>query len=87
MFRPTWDEFKDFSGYMEKIEREHKVHEIGLCKVIVLDGVMASVSTRVGNLVITYTRLKTLSRGMRVLVHHQSWVCSSMSSSRLDRSL
>lgn len=33
VFYPTPEEFQDFIGYVEKLEREHKVHEIGLCKV------------------------------------------------------
>lgn len=33
VFRPTWDEFKDFNKYIENIEKEG-AHLAGLAKVI-----------------------------------------------------
>ena len=35
MFRPTWDEFKDFKKYLEKIESEGiEAYRAGICKII-----------------------------------------------------
>lgn len=31
-FRPTWDEFKDFSKYIKNIEFQ-EAHKAGICKV------------------------------------------------------
>ena len=33
VFYPTMDEFKDFTGYIEKIEREG-AHKVGLAKIV-----------------------------------------------------
>ena len=34
VFRPTWDEFKDFSKYIQHIETTSQVHKIGLARII-----------------------------------------------------
>ena len=34
VYEPTMEEFSDFLSFIEKIEREDKIHEIGICKIV-----------------------------------------------------
>ena len=33
-YYPTMEEFKDFKGFMERIEREDQAHLAGICKIV-----------------------------------------------------
>lgn len=34
IYKPTMEEFRDFSKFVERIEREDEAHKIGICKII-----------------------------------------------------
>ena len=34
IYKPTMEEFRDFSKFVERIEKEDEAHKIGICKII-----------------------------------------------------